>query len=311
MRDVRGKADFRDRMRPVAQQPGSQARREVASLASMQVDITTRLGAPVPATPTGISSLDGLLSGGLRAGTLVVISGPEGSGKTSFALLIAYMAARSKAAALFTSASLDETEIMARLAARALHREWPDVDTAYGDIWNGQAWQDPIVRKPVTTAVETVVQKVGGNLHLYRALPFESTREVERRVAELWGRTERVVLVVDDLEALSGEHAQSEEDPSLEDRVLRAAYDLRRIAEMGCAVVATTSPRTQRVVNQAATLSAALRRVSVPNLKLNTIERTLGARAIDLVVNKNRHGATGVVPLKFVGGASVFVERES
>ena len=73
------------------------------------------------------------------------------------------MAARTKAAVLFTSASLDETEMMARLAARALHREHPDSRTPYGAIWSGQAWQDEATRRPVGAAVETVVKKVGAH----------------------------------------------------------------------------------------------------------------------------------------------------
>ena len=66
------------------------------SLASIQVDVATRLGAPVPVTPTGIKALDAMLGGGLRAGTVLSLSGQPGSGRTALSLLIAYMAARDR-----------------------------------------------------------------------------------------------------------------------------------------------------------------------------------------------------------------------
>src|SRR5678815_2254022 len=92
------------------------------SLASIQVDVTTRLGAVAPATTTGMADLDALLGGGLRSGTHLLVTGAPGVGKTAFALMLAYMAARSKAAVLFSSVGLDDTEVVARLAARAVHR---------------------------------------------------------------------------------------------------------------------------------------------------------------------------------------------
>ncbi|HEX9621023.1 MAG TPA: ATPase domain-containing protein, partial [Polyangiaceae bacterium] len=53
------------------------------SLASIQVDLTTRLGTPSPPTPTGFEALDEMLAGGLRRGTLLSLSGEDGSGKTA------------------------------------------------------------------------------------------------------------------------------------------------------------------------------------------------------------------------------------
>ncbi|MGC4089553.1 MAG: DnaB-like helicase C-terminal domain-containing protein [Polyangiaceae bacterium] len=168
------------------------------SLASVQIDVTTRLGAPSPVTTTGFPSLDQLLGGGLRPGVLVTVLSPPGMGRSTLALFIAYMAARSRASALLSGVGLDDTEVMARLAARALHRECPDMATAYGAIWSGQALSQPEVRAPVLGAVETVSRKVGSNLHLRRAGSLEATGLLAECAAELWSRYERVVLVVDD-----------------------------------------------------------------------------------------------------------------
>ena len=284
------------------------------SLAGIQVDVTTRLGALTPATPTGLQTLDRMLSGGLRTGTLMSISGASGVGKTAFALLMAYMTARARAAVVFTSVSLDETEIMARLAARALHREYPDVRTPYGAIWSGQAWQDEMTRRPVGEAVETVVKKVGNHLHLHRARPFESTSKLGELVSHLWGRHDRVVLVVDGLEAFcvgTGDGKRSAVvNASYDARVAQVAYELRQLADEGCAVVTVVQSRSAELVSPAATLASELRAVegSTPSAMPERL-LALGARPVDLTVVKNSVGPTGIVPLRYIAGAAVFEER--
>src|SRR6188768_4067795 len=115
----------------------------------MQVDVTTRLGSHAPATATGFPTLDRMLHGGLRSGTVLAIAGAPGVGRTALALLLAYMAARAKAGVVFASASLDATEVMARLAARALHREYPDAHTPYGAIWSGLALKEAATHRAV------------------------------------------------------------------------------------------------------------------------------------------------------------------
>jgi replicative DNA helicase len=280
----------------------------------MQVDVTSRMGALHPATATGLPLLDRLLAGGLRTGTLFSISGPTGVGKTAFSLLIAYMTARARAATLFVSPVLDETEVMSRLAARALHREYPDSKTTYGAIWNGQAWQDAGTMGPVTSSVETVVKKVGQNFYVYRPDPFDTTAMVAKVASQLWARHERVVVVVDGIDALSA--AVGGDSPraaaansSLDGRLLEVAYELRRLAEGGCALVMTVPSRFGDLVAPAATLAGELR--TVENAPVPMMERSiaLGARPVDLVIKKNHVGPTGIVPLRFIAGAATFEER--
>ena len=276
------------------------------ALTAMQVDVTTRLGANSPATATGFASLDRMLSGGLRSGTVLAIAGAPGVGRTAFALLIAYMAARAKAGVVFASASLDATEVMARLAARALHREYPEAATPYGMIWSGQAWQDAATHRAVADSVETVVKKVGAQLHLYRASGLESTNSLAECASHQWSRHERAVLVVDDIEAFSstgdGSIAQAAAaNGSMEGRVTSVAYDLRRIADQGCAVIFTTLSRHAELVAPAVTLAGELR--EVPGAA-----REKDARAMEFAVYKNRIGEAGAVPLRFVPGAGSFEE---
>jgi predicted ATP-dependent serine protease len=277
------------------------------ALTAMQVDVTTRLGAHSPATATGFATLDRMLSGGLRSGTVLALAGAPGVGRTALALLMAYMAARAKAGVVFASASLDATEVMARLAARALHREYPDARTPYGMIWSGQAWQDAATHRAVADSVETVVKKVGAQLHLYRASGLESTTSLAECASQQWSRHERAVLVVDDIEAFSATgdgsiaHAAAA-NGSMEGRVTHVAYDLRRIADQGCAVIFTTLSRHADLVAPAVTLAAELREV-------REASRDRDERSMELVVYKNRIGETGIVPLRFVPGAGSFEEQ--
>jgi predicted ATP-dependent serine protease len=276
------------------------------ALTAMQVDVTTRLGAHAPATATGFPSLDRMLNGGLRSGTVLAIAGAPGVGRTALSLLIGYMAARAKAGVVFASASLDATEVMARLAARALEREHPDAHTPYGMIWSGQAWQDAATHRKVADALDTVVKKVGAQLQLYRATALESTHFLAECAAQQWSRHERAVLVVDDIEAFSAagdgsiSHAAAA-NGSMEGRVMHVAYDLRRIADQGCSVVFTTLARHAEFVAPAATLAGELRGISgAPS--------TSGERILEFRVYKNRVGETGPVPLRFVPGAGLFEE---
>ena len=280
----------------------------------MQVDVVSRLGALSAPTTTGFRTLDSLLVGGLRTGVLVSISGGPGVGKTAFALLAAYMAARSKAAVLFTSASLDTTEVLARLGARALFREYPDAETSYGDIWSGEALQDPVLHGPVRTSVDTAVQKVGDRLHLHAAKPFESSARLEALVSQLWARYDRVVLVVDGLEAYSSQVSRdttraAAANSGLENRVAMTSFALRDLADHGCAVLTTCDSTSAPMAQMGATLAAELRRrPGVDDPKLGARERSQGGHRIDLVVTKNRIGPHGAVPLIFVPGASIFEE---
>lgn len=280
----------------------------------MQVDVTGRMGALHPATATGLPILDRMLAGGIRRGALISVAGAPGVGKTAFGLLIAYMAARARAGAVFVSPVLDETEVVARLAARALHRDHPDSRVSYGALWTGQAWQDERSHAAVTAAVEIVVKKVGSMFHVLKCEPFDSTASIKEAAAHLWGRHDRVVLVVDGIEALS---ASAGGDPAraaaanagIESRVSQVALELRRIAEGGCAVLVTTQSAHADLVAPAATMSAELRNVDGSPSPMTERQLALGARPVELVIRKNHIGPTGIVPLRFIAGAATFEER--
>jgi replicative DNA helicase len=282
------------------------------SLAAMQVDVTTHLGAVGPATSTGLPGLDQILGGGLRSGTLLALSGAAGSGRTSLALALGYLAARRRAGVIVAGAAVDPTEVVARLAARALHREYPDAQTSYGEIWTGQAWTDDASRRHIADAIDTVMKKVGSQLHLLRGTGLETTQALADCVGQQWARSERVVLVVDDVEGFlassDGAAARAGVNASLEARVTQVGYELRRLAEQGACVIVTVLADHLPWLSPAATLNVELEPRDLPAAELTERLRKLGARKLLLKVTKNRVGSTGEVPLSFIPGAATLEE---
>src|SRR4051794_41760082 len=69
------------------------------------------------AWPTGFPLLDTYLGGGIRAGELCLVGGPQGLGKTTFALQISRNVARSGGACAMLSYEHDATTLLERLVA--------------------------------------------------------------------------------------------------------------------------------------------------------------------------------------------------
>jgi len=282
------------------------------SLASIQVDVTTRLGAVAPATTTGMADLDALLGGGLRIGTHLLVTGAPGVGKTAFALMLAYMAARAKAAVLFSSVGLDDTEVVARLAARAVHREYQNVNATYGTIWAGQSMQDQALRGPISNAINTVVKKVGEYLHLHQAEPMEDIANVAELASQLWARNDRVVVVLDGIEAYSatsGAAVNAAQAAGYDARISLVAHELSRLAGQGCAVVTTCDSGALPLVVPATTVAAELRPVRASSRSMKK-KLALETKPVDLVFLKNRFGPSAALPLLYAAAASIFEERQ-
>jgi replicative DNA helicase len=92
---------------------------ELRSLSQVMRDADTLLAAGRRATawawPTGFPLLDTYLGGGVRAGELCLLGGPQGLGKTTFALQIARNVARSGGACAMLSYEHDATTLLERL----------------------------------------------------------------------------------------------------------------------------------------------------------------------------------------------------
>ncbi|MGC4089552.1 MAG: hypothetical protein QM756_17010 [Polyangiaceae bacterium] len=91
---------------------------------------------------------------------------------------------------------------------------------------------------------------------------------------------------------------------------MQVAFDLKSIADQGCAVVATALAAHAELVTQASTLVLELRSSQRVPEGLDA-ELGLGARELDLVVLKNRLGGGGSIPLRMVPGAGFVEERRA
>jgi replicative DNA helicase len=67
--------------------------------------------------PTGFKLLDATIGGGLRAGTLALVAGPQGQGKTTFALQVARNAVAAGRTAIFFSYELEAEVLLQKLVA--------------------------------------------------------------------------------------------------------------------------------------------------------------------------------------------------
>lgn len=93
---------------------------QLADLASVIIRADARLRAGSAAQrvwATGFDVLDSTLGGGLRSGGLALVAGPQGLGKTTFALQVARNVARAGRSAVYFSYEHDPEDMMERLVA--------------------------------------------------------------------------------------------------------------------------------------------------------------------------------------------------
>jgi replicative DNA helicase len=86
-----------------------------------RTDATLRAGQPVSPTtwPTGFVPLDGQLGGGLRVGELTLLGGPQGLGKTTWAIQAARNVARAGGRVLYFSFEHEQLMFLERVIALA------------------------------------------------------------------------------------------------------------------------------------------------------------------------------------------------
>lgn len=94
-----------------------QGRTVAAILAEAETSVRRGSAYAARTWPTGFSPLDSHLAGGLRAGELTLVSGPQGQGKTTFVLQVARNVAHAGGRVLYVSYEHPDDDVLARLLA--------------------------------------------------------------------------------------------------------------------------------------------------------------------------------------------------
>jgi replicative DNA helicase len=184
---------------------------ELRSLSQVMRDADALLAAGRRATawawPTGFPLLDTYLGGGIRAGELCLLGGPQGLGKTTFALQVARNVARSGGACAMLSYEHDATTLLERLVAleagellgvdgvplRRVREALEDLSVTSGSM------EDRLSLTVGGAEAVSEVRSYADRLLLHRSLgsltDLDAVREVVRDTIE---RTERRPLVIVD-----------------------------------------------------------------------------------------------------------------
>jgi len=161
--------------------------------------------------PTGLTALDSLLAGGLRAGTLTALAARTAMGKSMLALTIARnVAIRYRLPAQFTSLEMSHRELMDRLLAA---ESGIRTEKFRRRIVSDQELQ--FVKQTTATAVRSAPLYLGGDM----LMPgFSDLGGVERSSQRIVDRHGRLALLVVDYLGLVGT-ARSDREQSRDDEV--------------------------------------------------------------------------------------------
>lgn len=198
--------------------------------------------------PTGFELLDAALSGGFRSGSLVLLSGPQGLGKTTFALQMARNAALAGRSVVFFSFEHDPEALLERLVAleagELADHEAPTLDRIRQSFEGSDGGEGTLSERldATTAGVPAVmrVQSYADRLCLHRSTGTSTTIEViEDAVDEVWELTgEQPFVVVDYLQKVRAPDPSASED----DRVTMVVERLKDLAiDAGVPVLAVAA----------------------------------------------------------------------
>jgi replicative DNA helicase len=201
--------------------------------------------------PTGFDPLDEILSGGLRAGELVLVGGPQGLGKTSFALQVLRNIAADGGDGVCFSYELDEGNLLERLLVQeAYDRAGAAAPTLkhlrsrlelLGAGQTADALSDALGPLPGMPGAQEALRTYGERLSVHASSTRSTTTEIIRElVLEAVAAGRAPVVVVDYLQKVSIASSLGEDERVT--LVVEALKDLAIEAQVPViAVVAATS----------------------------------------------------------------------
>jgi replicative DNA helicase len=202
-----------------------------------ETDARLRRGEAASHAPwaTGFVPLDSYLSGGLRPGELTLLGGPQGMGKTTFALQIARQTIAHAHAVLYVSYEHDSVYLLERLvAAEAGERAGIDavplraVRALLEGDGTSASLSDKLAETPGGAEALAAVSLDLGRFHVLRGGVDTSITDIEdavRAIVALDGTPPLVVVDYVQKVALEGERAADEER-----RMARVAGGLKDLA---------------------------------------------------------------------------------
>ncbi len=203
-------------------------------LAATDARLQQGLAAALPPWPTGFQPLDGFLSGGLRPGELTLLGGPQGLGKTTFALQVGRQSLVAGHSVLYVSYEHDSVNILERLlAAEAGERAGVDavplraVRALLEGDGTASSLSDKLAETPGGAEALASVSIDLDRLHVLRGGVSTSVEEIAdaaRSIAASGGR--KPLVIIDYVQKVHLNHA----DGSEEMRMARVAGEFKDLA---------------------------------------------------------------------------------
>lgn len=224
---------------------GAGALRSLASLLD-DTDSALRRGgsAGVSVWSSGFPALDDTLTGGFRAGELVLLGGPQGNGKTTMALQFVRNAVAAGRTALFFSYEHEAPTLFERLVSMEAAERIPgevatvhDVRRALESESGGLTLEDVLTPLPGALPALFALADFGERLHIHESNASTTLPEIRRIVDEVAQQTGEMPLVlVDYLQKVPVREARDG------DTMAAAAEGLKELAlQAGLPVVAVAA----------------------------------------------------------------------
>ncbi len=188
-----------------------------------RTDERLRSGADHPSIwPTGFPPLDDALSGGLRSGSLLLLAGAQGAGKTTFALQMARNAAAAGHTVAYFTYEHDAESMLERLIAmeagllgdmgapglNKVREAFETDDPSLGGL------ADRLSETSVGAEAVKGVESYGHRMHIHRSTGSTTSMEViSAAVEQVWQETgEAPMVVVDYLQKVKSDNNHAVED---------------------------------------------------------------------------------------------------
>ncbi|NUO91636.1 MAG: AAA family ATPase [Dermatophilaceae bacterium] len=224
---------------------GGGALRSLASLLD-DTDSALRRGgsAGVTVWSSGFPALDDTLTGGFRAGELVLLGGPQGNGKTTIGMQFVRNAVAAGRTALFFSYEHEAQTLFERLVSMEAAERIPgevatvhEVRRALESESGGLTLEDVLAPLPGALPALFALADFGERLHIHESNTSTTLAEIRRIVDEVAQQTgEAPLVLVDYLQKVPIREARDD------DAVTAAAEGLKELAlQAGVPVVAVAA----------------------------------------------------------------------